>query len=81
MCLMLCHPLQSELSPHMVIEHPLRCLVLCAQVHAGMWRRNGFSLVNQVSNGMSEQWYWDLTVCTLTILFRLTDLLLSQCEV
>jgi E3 ubiquitin-protein ligase UBR2 len=33
----------------MLIEHPLRCLVLCAQVHAGMWRRNGFSLVNQVS--------------------------------
>ncbi|XP_060728096.1 E3 ubiquitin-protein ligase UBR2 isoform X6 [Tachysurus vachellii] len=38
----------SELSPPMVIEHPLRCLVLCAQVHAGMWRRNGFSLVNQI---------------------------------
>ncbi|XP_023577001.1 E3 ubiquitin-protein ligase UBR2 [Octodon degus] len=37
----------SELSPPMLIEHPLRCLVLCAQVHAGMWRRNGFSLVNQ----------------------------------
>uniref|UniRef100_A0A3B3CHS1 E3 ubiquitin-protein ligase n=1 Tax=Oryzias melastigma TaxID=30732 RepID=A0A3B3CHS1_ORYME len=27
---------------------PLRCLVLCAQVHAGMWRRNGFSLINQI---------------------------------
>uniref|UniRef100_A0A8C8IB47 E3 ubiquitin-protein ligase n=1 Tax=Oncorhynchus tshawytscha TaxID=74940 RepID=A0A8C8IB47_ONCTS len=38
----------SELSPPMLIEHPLRCLVLCAQVHAGMWRRNGFSLVNQI---------------------------------
>uniref|UniRef100_A0A8B9JVH3 E3 ubiquitin-protein ligase n=1 Tax=Astyanax mexicanus TaxID=7994 RepID=A0A8B9JVH3_ASTMX len=38
----------DELSPPMLIEHPLRCLVLCAQVHAGMWRRNGFSLVNQV---------------------------------
>ncbi|KAG8443710.1 hypothetical protein GDO86_009037 [Hymenochirus boettgeri] len=38
----------SELSPPMLIEHPLRSLVLCAQVHAGMWRRNGFSLVNQV---------------------------------
>uniref|UniRef100_A0A8C6VFG7 E3 ubiquitin-protein ligase n=1 Tax=Naja naja TaxID=35670 RepID=A0A8C6VFG7_NAJNA len=34
--------------PPMLIEHPLRCLVLCAQVHAGMWRRNGFSLVNQI---------------------------------
>ncbi|XP_060018882.1 E3 ubiquitin-protein ligase UBR2 isoform X5 [Lagenorhynchus albirostris] len=40
--------LDSELSPPMLIEHPLRCLVLCAQVHAGMWRRNGFSLVNQI---------------------------------
>ncbi|KAF3831540.1 hypothetical protein GH733_000352 [Mirounga leonina] len=39
---------KSELSPPMLIEHPLRCLVLCAQVHAGMWRRNGFSLVNQI---------------------------------
>ncbi|XP_064411682.1 E3 ubiquitin-protein ligase UBR2 isoform X4 [Latimeria chalumnae] len=38
----------SELSPPMLIEHPIRCLVLCAQVHAGMWRRNGFSLVNQI---------------------------------
>ncbi|XP_078505840.1 E3 ubiquitin-protein ligase UBR2 isoform X1 [Lissotriton helveticus] len=38
----------SELSPPMLIEHPLRCLVLCAQVHAGMWKRNGFSLVNQI---------------------------------
>ncbi|XP_031758769.1 E3 ubiquitin-protein ligase UBR2 isoform X2 [Xenopus tropicalis] len=38
----------SELSPPMLIEHPLRSLVLCAQVHAGMWRRNGFSLVNQI---------------------------------
>lgn len=40
---------QGELSPPILIELPLRCLVLCAQVHAGMWRRNGFSLINQVS--------------------------------
>lgn len=39
---------QGELSPPLLIELPLRCLVLCAQVHAGMWRRNGFSLINQV---------------------------------
>ncbi|XP_072366213.1 E3 ubiquitin-protein ligase UBR2 isoform X1 [Scyliorhinus torazame] len=38
----------SELSPPLLIEHPLHCMVLCAQVHAGMWRRNGFSLVNQI---------------------------------
>lgn len=46
---------QSELSPPMLIEHPLRCLVLCAQVHAGMWRRNGFSLVNQVKFPLPSQ--------------------------
>ncbi|CAB1312562.1 unnamed protein product, partial [Coregonus sp. 'balchen'] len=42
--------LHSELSPPMLIEHPLRCLVLCAQVHAGMWRRNGFSLIYYYHN-------------------------------
>ncbi|XP_053476018.1 E3 ubiquitin-protein ligase UBR2-like [Ictalurus furcatus] len=39
--------LQCVLSPPMVIEHPLCCLVLCAQVHAGMWTRNE-TLSNQV---------------------------------
>ncbi|KAJ4923809.1 hypothetical protein JOQ06_028064 [Pogonophryne albipinna] len=38
----------GDLSPPLLIELPLRCLVLCAQVHAGMWRRNGFSLINQI---------------------------------
>ncbi|XP_053534414.1 E3 ubiquitin-protein ligase UBR2-like [Ictalurus punctatus] len=33
----------------MVIEHPLCCLVLCAQVHAGMWTRNE-TLSNQVNS-------------------------------
>ncbi|VDM51589.1 unnamed protein product [Angiostrongylus costaricensis] len=31
-------------------EMPLRVLVLCAQAHAQLWRRNGFSLVNQIHN-------------------------------
>ncbi|KAM4624786.1 E3 ubiquitin-protein ligase UBR1 [Polymixia lowei] len=30
------------------VEHPLRCVVLAAQVSAEMWRRNGLSLVSQV---------------------------------
>ncbi|XP_061601978.1 E3 ubiquitin-protein ligase UBR2 isoform X2 [Cololabis saira] len=38
----------GELAPPLLMELPLRCLVLCAQVHAGMWRRNGFSLINQI---------------------------------
>ncbi|KAF7658034.1 hypothetical protein LDENG_00018910 [Lucifuga dentata] len=29
-------------------EHPLRCVVLAAQVSAEMWRRNGLSLVSQI---------------------------------
>ncbi|XP_056151209.1 E3 ubiquitin-protein ligase UBR1 [Lampris incognitus] len=30
------------------VEHPLRCVVLAAQVSADMWRRNGLSLVSQL---------------------------------
>lgn len=37
----------------MLYEMPMRVLVLCAQCHAQMWRRNGFSLVNQVHNYFS----------------------------
>ncbi|XP_061698857.1 E3 ubiquitin-protein ligase UBR1 [Syngnathoides biaculeatus] len=33
---------------HSLAEHPLRCVVLAAQVSAEMWRRNGLSLVSQV---------------------------------
>ena len=31
-----------------LMEYPLRTLVMIAQFRAGMWRRNGYSLVNQV---------------------------------
>ncbi|XP_050384189.1 E3 ubiquitin-protein ligase PRT6 [Argentina anserina] len=33
-----CHPCGFSAS---VMEHPLRIRVFCAQVHAGMWRKNG----------------------------------------
>ncbi|XP_068608567.1 E3 ubiquitin-protein ligase UBR1 [Brachionichthys hirsutus] len=36
------------LDPSLFAEHPLRCVVLAAQVSADMWRRNGLSLVSQV---------------------------------
>ncbi|XP_064624216.1 E3 ubiquitin-protein ligase UBR2-like isoform X2 [Lineus longissimus] len=39
---------QSELSPVDLIEPPLRTLVMIAQTQAGMWRRNGYSLLNQI---------------------------------
>lgn len=32
----------------LLVEYPLRCLVLVAQVAAEMWRRNGLSLISQV---------------------------------
>ncbi|UYV84135.1 UBR1 [Cordylochernes scorpioides] len=35
-------------SPVQLMEYPLRTLVLIAQFRAGMWRRNGYSLLNQV---------------------------------
>ncbi|VBB31014.1 unnamed protein product [Acanthocheilonema viteae] len=34
----------------LLMEMPLRVFVLCSQSQAQMWRRNGFSLVNQIHN-------------------------------
>ncbi|XP_048585826.1 E3 ubiquitin-protein ligase UBR2 isoform X2 [Nematostella vectensis] len=31
-----------------LVEYPLRALAMVAQVHAGMWRRNGYAIMNQV---------------------------------
>ncbi|XP_036362992.1 E3 ubiquitin-protein ligase UBR2 isoform X2 [Octopus sinensis] len=39
---------QFEMSPVDLIEPPLRTQVMIAQNYAGMWRRNGFSLLNQI---------------------------------
>lgn len=41
----------ATLSIERLIELPLRTLVMIAQSSAGMWRRNGYSLVNQVCSG------------------------------
>uniref|UniRef100_A0AC35FZC7 E3 ubiquitin-protein ligase n=1 Tax=Panagrolaimus sp. PS1159 TaxID=55785 RepID=A0AC35FZC7_9BILA len=35
---------------HALLEMPLRILVLHAQCHSQLWRRNGYSLVNQIHN-------------------------------
>lgn len=42
--------LQESCDFTLLAEHPLRCVVLAAQVSAEMWRRNGLSLVSQVNN-------------------------------
>lgn len=39
---------QEGLHVDVLVEYPLRCLVLVAQVVAEMWRRNGLSLISQV---------------------------------
>ncbi|KAM6335570.1 E3 ubiquitin-protein ligase UBR1 isoform 2-T2 [Podargus strigoides] len=38
----------EELQVELLVEYPLRCLVLVAQVAAEMWRRNGLSLISQI---------------------------------
>ncbi|OCT68575.1 E3 ubiquitin-protein ligase UBR1 isoform X3 [Xenopus laevis] len=38
----------ENLQVELMIEHPLRCLVLVGQVAAEMWRRNGLTIVSQV---------------------------------
>lgn len=43
-----CHPYGFSA---FVMEHPLRIRVFCAEVHAGMWRRNGDAAL------LSCEWY------------------------
>ncbi|XP_074145507.1 E3 ubiquitin-protein ligase UBR1 isoform X1 [Sminthopsis crassicaudata] len=38
----------EDFQVELLVEYPLRCLVLVAQVGADMWRRNGLSLISQV---------------------------------
>ncbi|KAL3874810.1 hypothetical protein ACJMK2_037773 [Sinanodonta woodiana] len=41
-----CHLMKPD--PVELMENPLQCQVLVAQSQAGMWRRNGYSLLNQI---------------------------------
>ena len=36
-----------------LLEYPLRTLVMVAQVQAGMWRRNGYAVINQVDKAIA----------------------------
>ncbi|XP_046403527.1 E3 ubiquitin-protein ligase UBR2 isoform X2 [Ischnura elegans] len=40
--------LHSKPTPVEIMEPVLRCQVMIAQVHAGMWRRNGYALLSQL---------------------------------
>ena len=41
----------------LLMEDSVRCLVLVAQSQAGMWKRNGYSLLNQVTAAANQASY------------------------
>ena len=51
-CNYVCTPLfiyaQDDRLKLFLMEYPLRTLAMVAQVQAGMWRRNGYAVINQV---------------------------------
>lgn len=55
------------LDPVKMIEPPLRVQVLIAQSQAGLWRRNGYALLNQVQckNGQHLHGISDFSTCIL----------------
>ncbi|XP_052173554.1 E3 ubiquitin-protein ligase PRT6 [Diospyros lotus] len=62
-----CHPFGFSA---FVMEHPLRIRVFCAQVHAGMWRKNGDTAI------LSSEWYRSVRGSEQGLEF---DLFLLQC--
>lgn len=51
-----------------MMEYPLRTLVLCAQIHSGLWIRNGQSMHRQMVNYMSPPWCSELRDLDLFLL-------------
>ncbi|KAF8397487.1 hypothetical protein HHK36_016404 [Tetracentron sinense] len=49
-----CHPYGFSA---FVMEHPLRIRVFCAEVHAGMWRKNGDAAILNCEWYRSVRWY------------------------
>ncbi|KAG9454677.1 hypothetical protein H6P81_007581 [Aristolochia fimbriata] len=62
-----CHPIGFSAY---VMEHPLRLRVFCAQLRAGMWRKNGDASL------VSYEWYRSIRWCEQGLEF---DLFLLQC--
>ena len=44
----ICCLLQDDRLKLFLMEYPLRTLAMVAQFQAGMWRRNGYAVINQV---------------------------------
>uniref|UniRef100_A0A646QGC2 E3 ubiquitin-protein ligase n=1 Tax=Hemiscolopendra marginata TaxID=943146 RepID=A0A646QGC2_9MYRI len=61
--------IKNKPTPEQLIELPLRTYVMIAQVHAGMWRRNGYSLLNQI-------YFYHTAKCRTEMLDR--DILMLQ---
>lgn len=51
---------KQELLEYGLLEYPLRTLVLCAQVHCGLWIRNGQNMQRQVINYVTPPWCSEL---------------------
>lgn len=51
---------KQELLEYGMLEYPLRTLVLCAQVHCGLWIRNGQNMQRQVINYVTPPWCSEL---------------------
>lgn len=47
---------KQELMMYGMMEYPLRTLVLCAQIHCGLWIRNGQNMQRQLINYVSPPW-------------------------
>lgn len=52
----------------LLMEHPLRVKVFCAQVRAGMWRKNGDAVILSAEWYRSVQWYANLIFYFLSFL-------------
>lgn len=59
---------KRELLIYGLMEYPLRTLVLCAQIHSGLWIRNGQSMHRQMVNYMSPPWCSELRDLDLFLL-------------
>lgn len=62
----------------LLVEYPLRCLVLVAQVAAEMWRRNGLSLISQVHTALSSGDLNDLDLSGICKCFSIVFLMVVQ---
>lgn len=59
---------KKEMLIYGLMEYPLRTLVLCAQIHSGLWIRNGQSMHRQMVNYMSPPWCSELRDLDLFLL-------------